>query len=164
MLAASAGRTNLLLRIIILCLPSDNVSYVLHSDMSLILQYCSSLSPSTSVVSFTILDQQRSYFLLNFLLKAPSNTSLPLQTLADPTPRRHSIPTSLASVLSCLSLLFLAAWRSLSDSLYRYTRREIATWMVAEIIRDRLCRRLSLLRRIRSSLRQCLPLPGRLGR
>ena len=47
-------------------------------------------SPRTSVVSFTILlNQQMSYFLF---MKAPPNTSLSLQTLVDPTPRRHSIP------------------------------------------------------------------------
>ena len=38
------------------------------SDMSRILQYCSSLSPRTSVVSSTILNQQMSYF---FFLKSP---------------------------------------------------------------------------------------------
>ena len=32
------------------------------------------------------------------------------------------------------SLLPLAAWRSLRESLYRCTQREIATWVVADII------------------------------
>ena len=32
-------------KIVLLCLPSDNVSYMFHSDMNRILQYCNSLSP-----------------------------------------------------------------------------------------------------------------------
>ena len=107
------------------------------SNTSRILQYCNSLSPSV-----------HQWFLLLFFLKAPRNTflqaplniSLLLQTLFDPTPRRHSIPTSLASILLLCSLLPLAAWWSLSASLYRCTRREMATWMVTEII----CKRRSL--------------------
>ena len=77
-----------------------------HLDMSQILQYCSRVSLSISVVSYTtaILNQQISYFLLfkappSTPLKAPPNTSLHLQTLVDPAPCRLYIPMYLASIL-----------------------------------------------------------------
>ena len=60
-----------------------------HESNPPILQYrvvvrssSSSLSPSTSIIS------------------PPNNASLRLQALGDFTPRRHSIPTSLAPVLT----------------------------------------------------------------
>ena len=68
--------------LLLICLHSDNASYVLLSDMNEsnppILQQ--SLSSSTSVVSSTTLNQQISYFLFlkappHTSLKAPSNTS-----------------------------------------------------------------------------------------
>ena len=68
-------------KIVLLCLPSDNVSYMFDADMSGILLYCSSLSPSTSVVSSNTLNQV-SYFLF---LKAYPNIDFPQELR-----RKHS--------------------------------------------------------------------------
>ena len=39
----------------LLCLPSDNVSYMFRSDMTRIVPYCNGLSPGTSMISSTII-------------------------------------------------------------------------------------------------------------
>ena len=62
---------------IIIMVAFNYVLYIFHCNMSRIFEYCSSLSPTTSVAS-SILNQHISYFLF---LKAPPHPSLPLQTL-----------------------------------------------------------------------------------
>ena len=71
-----------------------------------------------------------------------SNPLLPFfrPTLIIPYPASMYQPHAIGSRLPSSSLLPLEVWRSRNASLYRWTRREIATWEVSEII----CRRRSL--------------------
>ena len=54
--------------LLLLCSPSDNVSYMFHPDMKRILQYCISLSLSTSMISSIYHSEPQ---ISHFFLKAP---------------------------------------------------------------------------------------------
>ena len=78
---------------------------------------------------------------IHFLLHPGQNLSNPLLTVFPPT---LTIPFSASmcephAISISLPSSFLLAWRSRNASLYRRTRREIATWEVTEIICWRRC-------------------------